>query len=110
MTNELEFTDRYAALGIPLPDVETMCAGQCEGIGTYPQKNDEFDSDGERQSWQTAHDEAHTLKSAITVIWKVKQFWLWKSIIKDVLTGKHFKCDGWHFIKCAGCSGTGKAK
>lgn len=32
----IEFTDRYQALGIPEPDVNTMCKGQCEGTGVYP--------------------------------------------------------------------------
>jgi len=32
----IEITDRYQALGIPYPDVETMCEGQCEGTGVVP--------------------------------------------------------------------------
>jgi hypothetical protein len=34
--NDFEFTDRYKALGIPYPDPETMCKGQCEGTGYVP--------------------------------------------------------------------------
>jgi hypothetical protein len=33
---EREFTDRYKALGIPYPNVDTMCKGQCEGTGWVP--------------------------------------------------------------------------
>jgi hypothetical protein len=32
----MEFTDRYQALGIPYPDPETMCKGDCEGTGYVP--------------------------------------------------------------------------
>ena len=34
---EFEFFSRYEALGIPLPDSETMCEGDCEGVGLVPQ-------------------------------------------------------------------------
>jgi hypothetical protein len=33
---ELEFTDRYQALGIPYPNPKTMCKGDCEGTGWVP--------------------------------------------------------------------------
>lgn len=33
---EFEFTDRYQELGIPYPDTDTMCLGQCEGTGCVP--------------------------------------------------------------------------
>jgi hypothetical protein len=34
--SEIVFTDRYQALGIPYPNPETMCMGQCEGTGWVP--------------------------------------------------------------------------
>ena len=34
--SEIEFTDRYPALGIPYPDPETMCKGECDGVGWFP--------------------------------------------------------------------------
>lgn len=68
----IEFTDRYKALGIPYPDVETMCLGQCEGIGWFPE-NDETSA-----LWQEAH------------------------------AAKPHACDGWHFVKCPDCNGSGK--
>ena len=40
---KIEWTDRYTALGIPYPDPETVCKGDCEGVGVYPQEQ----SDGE---------------------------------------------------------------
>jgi len=70
---ELKFTDRYQALGIPYPDVDTMCKGQCEGTGWYPE------SDQEDALWLEAQQKAPT-------------------------------SDGWHFVKCPDCDGTGKAK
>jgi hypothetical protein len=38
---EIVFVDRYSATGTPYPDPETMCQGQCEGMGCYPCKNDD---------------------------------------------------------------------
>jgi heterodisulfide reductase subunit B len=68
----MEFTDRYKALGIPYPDVETMCLGQCEGTGWFPE------NDQTSELWIAAHNaEPH-------------------------------ECDGWHFVKCPDCNGTGK--
>lgn len=32
----LIFTDRYSALGITPPEPETVCPGQCEGMGFVP--------------------------------------------------------------------------
>jgi hypothetical protein len=32
----MDYTDRYQALGIPYPDPETMCKGQCVGTGIVP--------------------------------------------------------------------------
>lgn len=42
--NDIEITDRYKTLGVPYPDPETMCKGQCEGLGVYPQINHDLDS------------------------------------------------------------------
>lgn len=39
--NEIEFTDRYQALGIPYPDPKTVCKGQCEGTGFVPIHKDD---------------------------------------------------------------------
>ena len=33
---EIVFVDRYTALGIPYPEPETVCQGQCEGTGFAP--------------------------------------------------------------------------
>ena len=51
--SEFEITDRYQALGIPYPDPETMCEGQCEGTGWVPVMADELD-----EPWRTLWLEA----------------------------------------------------
>lgn len=67
----------------PRPDVETMCSGQCEGLGVYPQHVDDPNiTDEESLRWQAAHDAGSGHDAG--------------------------KCDGWHFIQCGECGGTGK--
>lgn len=75
--SEIEFTDRYQALGIPYPDPETMCQDQCEGTGFVPISN-EATEDPWRSLWLAAEAAAPA-------------------------------DDGWHFVKCPSCNGTGKA-
>jgi hypothetical protein len=98
---QIEWSDRYKALGLPYPDPETMCRGQCEGVGMYPVYLPEFDhrradespvsfsgsldepSEQERAAWSAVHDAS-----------------------KHETEGG--RCDGWHFIKCPDCDGSGK--
>ena len=74
----IEFTDRYQALGIPYPDPETMCKGQCEGTGFVPIARYETDPVF-KALWEECHANPHDEP-----------------------------CDGWHFVKCPDCKGTGK--
>jgi hypothetical protein len=67
---------RYSALGMPTPDVRTMCHGQCEGTGWIPCKSDDS-SPILRGLWLAAEAEKRT-------------------------------DDGWHFVRCPDCHGTGK--
>lgn len=84
MNKKIEFTDRYQALGIPYPDPKTMCKDQCEGTGWVPHcKGGDLKTDDDK-IYDTLWDEAH--KKA----------------------GEH-DCDGWHFVTCPTCKGTGKA-
>lgn len=77
-----EYTDRYDALGIPYPDPETMCKGQCDGVGAYPTKlEDATPEEGKR--WLAAHESGEGHENG--------------------------ECNGWHFITCPDCNGTGKA-
>ena len=75
---ELVATDRYQALGIPYPDPETVCAGQCEGTGYVPIKVTDM-----REPWHS----------------------LWLKAEAEKPTD-----DGWHFVKCPDCGGTGKRR
>lgn len=74
--NKIEFTDRYQALGISYPKIETMCKGQCEGTGYVPICYDETE-----EPWRT----------------------LWLEAEEKKLTD-----DGWHFVTCPDCKGSGK--
>ena len=84
---ELEFTDRYKALGIPEPDVETMCLAQCEGTGFVP-----IYMGGEKPGPVHPEDE----KDPVFIH-------LWYEA--EAITPAE---DGWHFVKCPDCEGTGK--
>lgn len=55
--SKIEFTDRYQALGIPYPDPETMCDGQCEGTGFVPIRSDDME-----EPWRTLWLEAEKKK------------------------------------------------
>lgn len=68
----MEITSRYG--DGPLPDPETMCPGECEGMGWVPVKADdeEYAADWARAEADKPAD------------------------------------DGWHFVQCHDCGGTGK--
>jgi len=70
------FTDRYEVLGIPYPDPDTKCLGDCEGTGWVPIFADEEDP-VYLELWKKAEEE-------------------WP------------QADGWHFVRCPACGGTGK--
>lgn len=76
--DSIVFTDRYQAAGIPYPDAATVCQGQCEGMGCIPVRGDETDT-RLLALWQAVHAKPHVEE-----------------------------CDGWHFVTCPDCSGTGK--
>lgn len=39
---KLVFVDRYSATGTPRPERETVCRGQCEGMGVVPVAPDDM--------------------------------------------------------------------
>ena len=92
----MNFTDRYKALGIPYPDTETMCGGNCEGIGRYPVESimnensdvNSFDDEEfyEEEQWTLEHNKGSLFQRLFHKI----------------------KCDGWDFIICRDCKGSGK--
>ena len=85
--DSIEITDRYQALGIPYPDVETMCEGQCEGTGYVPLFGN---NKGDLRIPEDAEEP-------------------WRSLWLEAEVRKPSK-DGWHFVICPECNGTGKKK
>lgn len=86
-----QFTDRYQALGIPYPDPKTMCQGQCEGTGYVPHKHTKL----------AKLDPVRAVEDPSDVIFDK----LWEEAEKVKPTD-----DGYHFVKCPDCDGTGKRK
>lgn len=80
-----EFTDRYKATGTPYPNPETMCEGNCEGMGVYPERKDELNK---------AAVEAKG--GRLTIIGQKE---------KD---GTPCKEDNYVFVQCPDCNGTGR--
>lgn len=90
----MNMTNRYEAIGIEYPNPDTMCIGDCEGTGFYPVQSVGFITDfggidfRDEELWQVEHNKGNFFKR-----------------ILHKLT-----CDGWHFVKCYDCKGTGKRK
>jgi len=116
MSKTIQFTDRYQALGIPHPKQETACLGQCEGTGWVPVRGLADDTGLLLQSnssedprlvkaWEEAHRDWclspvwPRLKRILKTSWKHRDVkWLWHG---------WEACDGWHFVKCPDCGGSG---
>jgi 2'-5' RNA ligase/uncharacterized protein (DUF427 family) len=86
---DLVFMDRYQALGIPYPDPKTCCKGQCEGTGFIPVK---FTEPGPGQTYIVYSEEDEA---------ELRPLW-------DAAEALEHAEDGWHFVKCPACAGTGK--
>lgn len=56
INENIKFIDRYTALGIDHPDVETMCQGPCEGTGIVPVQGDDDDPELLRR-WRAMESE-----------------------------------------------------
>lgn len=74
---DVEFTDRFKALGVPHSDPETMCPGPCAGTGIYPVRRGNWTED-ERAAWEAA-ERANPNEPG----------------------------DVYHFLRCPHCGGTG---
>jgi len=88
---EIEITDRYQALGISYPDPETVCQGQCEGTGCVPV----YVSRGDRRKGATHSRPDDETDKALRALWFAAD-------------EKDRSKDGWHFVECPDCGGTGK--
>lgn len=89
----MEFTDRYQALGIPYPDPAKMCKGQCEGVGVVPVKGAPSDTPGMVEP--TAECDP-TTDPVLLRLWAAAE-------------AESHADDGWHFVACPTCSGSGLA-
>jgi len=102
----ITFTDRYQALGIPSPIVETMCRGQCEGTGAVPVFGEGSMSgeEGYRRLWEVEHRRC-SFGGRIRQLFKFQKAWRygWRTHWSIVFE----PCDGWHFVVCPDCSGSG---
>ena len=98
--NEFEFTDRYDALGIPYPDTETMCQGQCEGTGWIPVHYSENE-----EPWRSLWIEAENKKRKQIKMGRLRALYL--IVFKRIKAITNLD-DGYHFVKCPDCNGTGK--
>lgn len=87
----IHFMDRYSALGIDPPSPETVCKGHCEGTGVIPIYMKEGDP---RTSPKLARgpdeDDPELIRR-------------WREAEKEEPSD-----DGYHFVTCPDCEGTGK--
>ena len=91
---EIEYTDRYEALGIKKPDPQKICKGNCEGTGYYPAFNPEFKFPEDDKTHCYPTDKT-PLEPAILALWQAAEV-------------ENPTDDGWHFIECPDCNGTGE--
>jgi hypothetical protein len=91
----VQFTDRYEALGIPQPNLHTVCRGQCEGTGAIPVFID--------TPAATARRGASGVKSSDATDPRLVELW---QQAEDAAPAD----DGWHFVTCPDCAGTGKRR
>lgn len=94
MTEQIEFTDRYDALGIPRPSLLTMCRGDCEATGYVPVFLAEGGTRTETPSTIRTEDERDP---RLVAAWRAAE-WVQPTD------------DGWHFVACPDCGGTGRTR
>lgn len=82
----IEYTDRYGGPG-GWPDPGTMCKGQCEGMGWVPVKVGTSSFGGVESAEET--------DPVLRALWA------------EAEAEGHAE-DGWHFVTCPTCGGTGR--
>lgn len=89
-------TDRYEALGIPYPDPETVCEGDCEGTGfvPVPPPPGRWMGRGSGLSLTTEPD------PRLVALWEAAEQ-------ENPLPPTDI---GWHFVRCPDCDGTGRRR
>jgi hypothetical protein len=83
MAEEIEYSDRYTALGIQ----PNGCGGPCEGTGWVPLNEKEKDPIL-RDLWMKAHDEANH-----------------EPLSPEQVTANVIDGSDWHFVVCPVCAG-----
>lgn len=89
--------DRYQALGMPYPDLETVCPGPCEGIGRVPVRSPDYVGCGGLRLRHRPPEDAEEEKMEK----ELQQRWAEAEKKKPTE-------DGWHFVICPVCEGSGK--
>ena len=92
---KIEFTDRYSALGMALPDPKTMCKGPCEGTGYVPIKGFAWEQEKKGMGGLVSMGGPSSADARYQEKWQEAE-------------DKEPTDDGWHFVKCLDCNGTGK--
>jgi len=90
----IEFTDRYSALGIKRPNLLTMCRAHCEATGYVPVFLAEGSARTETPSAILMEDEQDP---RLVAAWQEAE-------------QAHPTDDGWHFVTCPDCKGTGRTR
>jgi hypothetical protein len=91
---DVQFTDRYEALGIPRPSTLTCCTGSCEGTGHVPVFIDTSAAATKRGA-SGCRPVDEELDPRLRELWQQAE-------------ATHPTDDGWHFVRCPDCEGTGK--
>ena len=84
---EVEFVDRYSAIGTPYPCPWTMCKGGCAGMGVYPVRYEEWRNLGRDTG------------GVPTICPQRAEDGDWETIPD---------ADGYLFVYCEKCSGSGR--
>jgi hypothetical protein len=92
---DVSFTDRYDGI-MPRPDPLTMCDGECEGMGVVP-----VFMDTPAAAQRRGEGGASVAKPADETDPRLVDLWKAAEAAKPA-------DDGWHFVGCPDCGGTGK--
>lgn len=92
----MEIIDRYSAAGIDYPDPKTVCGGDCEGMGIIPvfMKGAVIDHE---HGVLNCISEGSEKDPALIKLWMEAE-------------KKEKSKDGYHFVKCPECDGSGEIK
>ena len=106
----MELTSRYGKTGPP--SWLRACHGNCEGTGYYPvgmfvwqhpltrkRYLNEPISEYQQREWNKAHEAANL---------EYSEFDRRQAVDQPTKRPHSWECDGWHFIECEDCRGTGK--